>query len=332
MDGRHIPLPSVWGQFIALDENKADLAKFLSHSIVTYGKTLSERYELITGGGFADETDVSSSKREDVRLRGNHEEADTRLILHSCEAISRGYKRLLVISQDTDVLLLLTHFTGAENVEVWMISGTARNQKCYPIHLVSGKLATTVRDNLLSFHALTGCDTTSSFSGYGKKSCWKTFCKQPFLVGGIGRDGELAPIEQFVCQLYGKTELKAVDQARIQLFGKAKKGLEMLPPTRDSLELHVARANYQAKIWLQADHEQIHVSSPIDTLAWKKDCGYLCAVWTRLPPVPDGCLQLVTCGCKAKCKTARCTCFINNLQCISACGCDAIDCCNPAGE
>ena len=75
------------------------------------------------------------------------------------------------------------------------------------------------------------------------------------LVNGIGRDGELAPIEQFVCQLYGVPAQSNVDQARFQLFGKAKKGLELLPPTRDALELHTLHANYQAKIWLQADSE-----------------------------------------------------------------------------
>ena len=112
-------------------------------------------------------------------------------------------------------------------------------------------------DNLLSFHALTGCDTTSSFSGHGKKKCWKIFQNQPLLVNGIGRDGELTPIEQFVCCLYGTPAQPTIDHARLHLFAKAKKGLEMLPPTRDALELHVARANYQAKVWLQADKEPL---------------------------------------------------------------------------
>ena len=189
-----------------------------------------------------------------------------------------------------------------------------------------------MRDNLLSFHALTGCDTTSSFTGHGKKSCWKTFEKQPLLVKGIGRDGELASIEQFVCHLYGTPEQSNVNNSRLQLFGKANKGLEMLPPTRDALELHSARANYQAKIWLQADKEHIDVSPPIDTAAWKKVSECLEAVWTRLPPIPDACLELVSCSCKSKCKTGRCSCFRKDLKCTYACGCDAIDCSNPAGQ
>ena len=38
------------------------------------------------------------------------------------------------------------------------------------------------------------------------------------------------------------------------VFVKAKRDLDVLPPTYDPLELHITRANYQAKRWLQADH------------------------------------------------------------------------------
>ena len=40
----------------------------------------------------------------------------------------------------------------------------------------------------------------------------------------------------------------------IVFFVKAKRDLDALPPTHGALELHITRANYQAKIWLQADH------------------------------------------------------------------------------
>ena len=104
-----------------------------------------------------------------------------------------------------------------------MISGTAKNRKCYPVHEASHRLTQSVKTNLLSFHALTGCDTTSAFHSYWKKSCWKTFRNQPLPVAGIGRDGELAPIEQFVCHLYGRPEQSSVDQARLHVFFEAKK-------------------------------------------------------------------------------------------------------------
>jgi len=187
-----------------------------------------------------------------------------------------------------------------------------------------------ILDNLLSFHALAGCDSTSSFSGHGKKKCWKIFQNQPLLVNGIGRDGDHHP--QFFCHLYGTPAQPTVEHAGLHLFGKGNRALEMLPPTRDALELHAARANHQAKIWLQADKEHIDVASPTETRAWKKESEGIQAVWSRLPHIPDACLKLVTRGCKSKCKTAGCSCFRKNMKCTSACGCEAIHCCNPAEQ
>ena len=85
------------------------------------------------------------------------EKADTRLILHSCEAVSESYERILVICSDTDVLLLLLHFMPSRAAQVWMISGTAKNRKCYLLHSICDKLSQPVKENLLGFHALTGC-------------------------------------------------------------------------------------------------------------------------------------------------------------------------------
>ena len=134
-----------------------------------------------------------------------------------------------------------------------------------------------------------------------------------------------------MCHLYGRPEQSSVDQARLQLFGKANKGLDMLPPTKHALELHTIRANYQAKIWQQADQQHIQVS-PVDTSAWINEEGCLKAVWTRLPPIPDACLERLACGCKSKCRTVRYSCFKKDIKCYYVCSCDAIECSNPVGQ
>ena len=194
IEGRNVPLPQAWSNFIASDENKADLARFVTEIIVRKGTVLPEQCDFVTGSGFSSATRARSTRRSEVKLQGNHEEADTRLVLHSCEAVNQGYKRVLVICRDTDVMLLLVHFIPAQTAKVWMISGTAKKRKCYPIHPLSERLEKPLRDNLLGFHAFTGCDTTSAFSGHGKQSCWTTFQNLPHFVQGIGRDGELAPL------------------------------------------------------------------------------------------------------------------------------------------
>ena len=222
--------------------------------------------------------DARSTRRQTVHLHGNHEEADTRLIFHSCEAASEGYERLVLRCSDTDVLVLLFYFMPTRVAEVWMVSGTSAQPKCYPLHTLSNQLSQSVREKLLSFHALTGCDTVSSFSGYGKKKCWKIFQKQPDSVSCIGCNGELDLIEQFVCRLYGVPTQTDVNQARLHLFVKGRKELDMLPPTRDALDLHCKRANYQACIWLQEDQEQIIVPPPTETFAWAKETSMLSPV------------------------------------------------------
>ena len=107
IDTPNATLPYVRANLISLDANKADLARFLSKSLMAKGDILPDQYELVTGGGFTNATESRSTKRSKTPLHANHEEADTRLILHSCEAVKEGYQRVLVHSRDTDVFLLL---------------------------------------------------------------------------------------------------------------------------------------------------------------------------------------------------------------------------------
>jgi len=68
---------------------------------------------------------------------------------------------------------------------------------------------------------------------------------------GVGRD-QYDGIEEYVCRLYSVLDFTAgVNKARSDLFSKGNKELEKFPPTFNVLKLHAARANYQAKIWLQ---------------------------------------------------------------------------------
>ena len=98
-----------WERFIIPEDNKASLAHFLSTEI-------SESYsappgrELVINGGFKETLKVWSSdtSRLDVReLASDHEEADTRIVLHARDTAARGYKQVNILCRDTDVLVLL---------------------------------------------------------------------------------------------------------------------------------------------------------------------------------------------------------------------------------
>ena len=71
IDGRNVPLPQVWSNFIASDENKADLARFLTEIIMTKGTDLPQQCELVTGGRFSCATHARSTRRSEVKLQGN---------------------------------------------------------------------------------------------------------------------------------------------------------------------------------------------------------------------------------------------------------------------
>ena len=72
---------------------------------------------------------------------------------------------------------------------------------------------------------------------------------------GVVSDDNIDDAWVFVCSLYGigEKDVRGIDDARHSFFVKAKQDLDVLHPTHGALELHITRANYQAKIWLQAD-------------------------------------------------------------------------------
>ena len=84
-----------------------------------------------------------------------------------------------------------------------------------------------------------------SLSGKGKNTCWKMFIKYANLLTKV------------VCLLNGIGDrgVRSIDDAWHSLLVKVKCDQDVLPPTHGALEVHITRANYQAKIWLQSDHD-----------------------------------------------------------------------------
>jgi len=66
--------------------------------------------------------------------------------------------------------------------------------------------------------------------------------------------------------MYGTPEQPTVDNARLQLVGKAKLVWSGdIPHNHSRWELITARANYQAQVWLQANQDHVHITSATDT-------------------------------------------------------------------
>ena len=123
-------------------------------------------------------------------------------------------------------------------------------------HEVSVGLVSEKARALLMFHALTGCDTVSSFAGHGKKTTWVVWNVLPernealqkllsaweFISGDV-----LHTIKRFVILVYDRiSTCTDIDMARRNLFAK-KHDVQLIPPTKAALEEHVKRAAYQAR-------------------------------------------------------------------------------------
>ena len=86
---------------------------------------------------------------------------------------------LLIQTVDTDVVVLavsVTHSLGSK-CEIWLAFGTGK----YFCYLSAHKITNTLGPRALPiFHALTGCDTVSSF--VGKNTAWNTWNVLPKLT------------------------------------------------------------------------------------------------------------------------------------------------------
>ena len=109
---------------MALDENKADLAEFLSHEMILRTESLPENCHLVVGGGFPEPDNAKANSFDAEELCVDHEEADTRIMIHAKHTVNSQFGRVVVKCRDTDVLLLLVYHVGSLDVETWMESAT----------------------------------------------------------------------------------------------------------------------------------------------------------------------------------------------------------------
>lgn len=209
------------------------------------------------------------------------EEADGRIISHARDMILNGAEDILIRSCDSDVVVLAVLFyfnlkqLGLQ--KLWVLYGTGKAQRYIPAHTIANALADRAVA-LRGFHAFTGCDTTSSFIGKGKRSCFKTWTVFPEATQAFKNISEpcssvsnvtIETLERFVILLYAKdSKLCSTDELRRELFTSGGKKLEALPPTSQALQQHTLRSAYQAaNIWGQSELFNFVIQSPKGKLA-----------------------------------------------------------------
>ena len=251
-------LPKNWKKFMKNSGNQHELFDFIAKKIT------KEDFPGLVIANSQDEA-LSSVPTDLKGINGcSAEEADGKIFLHAKDGANKGHKKILIRTVDTDVVVLgisLFDTIGCESL--WVTFGVGGTYRLIDVSGIVVSLGPLKCKALPLFHALTGCDVTSSFSGRGKRTAWNTWQAYDQLTAALSSimqnpsedtiSQALPVIERFVILLYDKcsTEME-VNAARQELFTKGRE-IENIPPTKDALQQHILRAEYQAAyVWNQA--------------------------------------------------------------------------------
>ena len=227
-------------------------------------------------------------------LFSNHKEADTRMLLHAIHADARfgdmNVKgRIIIKSPDTDVLLLCIHFFPSmrNTKELWFKTGTVTRTKdgrrYLPVHDICHIHGPLVCKLLPAVHALTGCETTSSFFRIGKKTVLKTLQNNIDEFADLNNlclfDSETSidVSRNFVTRLYDqKGKMKSardnLNKLRVKIAKQKDVSLAKLPPCEASFVQDVLRASLQTYICMKSETAQPPEKSALD-FGWEDQNG-----------------------------------------------------------
>ena len=97
------------------------------------------------------------------------------MVLHSVHASSAGFNKVMIRTVDTDVVVLAAaNESTIDRAETWIGFGSGKDFNFISVRSIATTLPEKVCEALPLSHALTGCDTVSSFHGKGKKTAWET--------------------------------------------------------------------------------------------------------------------------------------------------------------
>ncbi len=107
----------------------------------------------------------------------SHEEADTWIMVHVADA-SKEFNAITIQSVDSDGVVLAIYSYAQLSTSLaalWVATGTGRNYQLIPAHYIFSALGQEKSLVLPMFHALTRCDTVSSYASRRKRIAWETW-------------------------------------------------------------------------------------------------------------------------------------------------------------
>ena len=95
-------------------------------------------------------------RTEEMELNSNHEEADTRMLLHAKHAAVDTDDKIIIKTSDTDVFVLCIAMQRAIDKDIVFMTGTGNNFKLIPIQKIADTMDEELCQSLQGFHAFSG--------------------------------------------------------------------------------------------------------------------------------------------------------------------------------
>ncbi len=120
-------LPSSWQAFLRIDENKVELFVYLADCAA---EIVTSKEIIMTTG----QSVMCNMPKDLSRLcLCDHEEADTRTILHSLDAHENCFNKITIRTADTNVVVLPdAESQKMEEVRLWAAFGTGKHLRYIP--------------------------------------------------------------------------------------------------------------------------------------------------------------------------------------------------------
>ncbi len=256
--GQRLPKLHEWNDFLSNDTNKMQITHLLADYIAS-GESAIRKDVYVTKGSHCMYVSAnwSSPATEVPDLSSQHKEADPRLAHHAVYASSR-HSGVCVVSDDTDVFVLLLFVAAECNGQVYVRQGTTSSKDGITYHNIKAlteHLGDGICKTLPAFHALTGSHFTQPFFGRSKYRSFKKMCQNldsTLLLSSLSSaESHVDEVTDFVLHIIynrPKKEKTPGDSRYAMIFaGKGTKRaftpLKRLPPDQNTLACAIRRVN-----------------------------------------------------------------------------------------
>ena len=122
-------------------------------------------------------------------LCADHEEADTRMLLHANHA-AKDSRNIIIRSDDTNVFAIALATADKVSATLYMMMGPSSNSRIVSVSALSRKLGCKISAAVIVMHCFTGCDTVSTFKGKGNIKAYKSMIKCEDYIEKFSKLGE----------------------------------------------------------------------------------------------------------------------------------------------